>query len=427
MPLNWPVEPVSTRNIERDLDAVAEITAPESGPGITRLAMTAYERDAHELMAQRLRALGLDVTTDAFGNTVAVLPGTVGDSGSRPKVGSGSHLDSVPNGGRFDGIIGVVGAIEAARVLAACPERPFDLVIAIWANEEGARFTQACNGSRAAAGALTQDDLDRLKDVDDVSLREAMELCGLRPSELESARWDGDGWRGFVELHCEQGGVLESEGLTLGVVDRVSCSSRFRVDFAGVASHSGGTPMHMRRDARMAAAEWMVEGDRLVVQTGSELRVTFGQAVVAPNALTTVPGHASVWVDVRDIDDERMDETVSTLQELARQVGERRRCEVVVEQLARVEASDFDENVIDAVSRAVESLDRPVRRLFSGASHDAQIIAGMLPTGMIFVPSAGGVSHAPEEETSVEDVAVGTEALVRALWLLGTAESQGVN
>src|SRR5690606_29213824 len=188
--------------------------------------------------------------------------------------------------------------------------------------------TQACNGSRAAAGALTQDDLDRLKDVDDVSLREAMELCGLRPSELESARWDGDGWRGFVELHCEQGGVLESEGLTLGVVDRVSCSSRFRVDFAGVASHSGGTPMHMRRDARMAAAEWMVEGDRLVVQTGSELRVTFGQAVVAPNALTTVPGHASVWVDVRDIDDERMDETVSTLQELARQVGERRRCEV---------------------------------------------------------------------------------------------------
>lgn len=422
MPLDPRTEPVCVENIAHDLDTIARITAPNSGPGVTRLAMTPYERAAHRLMANRLESFGLDVTTDAFGNTIAVLPSNHRDGTSTPRVGTGSHLDSVPNAGRFDGIIGVVAAVEAARLISRSPvPRPFDLVVTIWANEEGARFTQACNGSRAAAGTLSAGDLDRLIDSEGVTLREAMEICDLRPDELESARWTPENWHGFVELHCEQGAVLESEGLTLGVVDRVSCSSRFRVEFSGVASHSGGTPMSLRRDARMASAEWMVEGERIAIGSRSELRVTFGQVEVTPNAITTVPGHASVWVDVRDVDENRMDETVKTLKDAARRIGSTRGCQTTIEQLARIGATDFDQTVVHAIIHAVEELGYPTRVLHSGASHDAQVIAGTVPTGMIFVPSIGGISHAPAEDTRVEDIAVGTEVLIRALWNLGTS------
>lgn len=420
MTTNW-AGTVSPGNLRRDLEEIAGITAPDTGPGVTRLAITEYERRAHDLIAGRLEAIGMDVHVDAFGNTIGLLAGTEGDPDARPIVGTGSHLDSVPHGGRYDGIIGVVGAVEAARIVAEHPgPRPFDLVVSVWANEEGARFTQACNGSRAAAGWLRQADLDRLVDASGISMREAMLSCGLSPDALESARWSPERWVGFVELHCEQGRVLEEESAVLGIVDRVSSSSRFRVDFTGVASHSGGTPMGLRQDALMAAVEWMREGERLAREPASELRVTFGKLEVRPNSVTTVPGEVSVWVDVRDIVDERMDSTAQRLKKLAGQIAAERECSVASEQLARVGMTAFDPRVTEVIASCVADMGYPARRLYSGASHDAQIMAGIIPAGMIFVPSVGGISHAPEEATSLADIAVGTEALTRSLWQLGT-------
>lgn len=419
MASTWPAGLVSSENLQRDLDQVATITEPDAGLGITRLAMTPLEREAHALIAGRLRDIGMIVREDAFGNTIALLPGTDGDE-PRPIIGTGSHLDSVSNGGRFDGIIGVVGAVEAARVIAERRERrPFDLVVVAWANEEGARFTQACNGSRAAVGQLSSDDLDRLVDADGISLRDAMLDCGLQPDKLEETRWDGEHWTGFIELHCEQGSVLESEGMEIGIVDSVSSSSRFSVEFTGIASHSGGTPMPLRHDAAMAAAEWMLRGETIAHKSDSELRITFGRIDISPNSVTTVPGRACVWVDVRDIDNTRMDATVEQLKELAQVIADQRECQADSTQLARVASTDFNTEVIKTIGESVRNSGLSGRKLFSGASHDAQIVSDIIPTGMIFVPSDSGISHAPDEHTSLEQIRVGAEVLAASLWSRG--------
>lgn len=411
---------VSAHNIEQHLATIAAISAP--GEGINRLAVTTYEREAHDYVAKTLREYGLDVTQDAFGNTIATLPGTTERSGQRPRIGTGSHVDSVPQGGRFDGIVGVVGALEAARILSESNERrPFDLVVVVWANEEGARFGQACNGSRVAAGTLSDEDLDRLVDIDDISLRKAMVDIGLDPTGLPGAKWDTENWLGFIELHIEQGAVLERAGESVGIVDVVSCVNRFRADFTGVASHAGGTPMPLRHDSAMAAAGWMVAGEKLARDVDAELRVTFGQLEVDPNSATTIPGATSVWVDVRDVLDERMDNTVEELKDLARYQAEQRGCGVEFEDLTRMAAVTFNKDVRAAIATAAGEVGVTSRTMFSGANHDAQIIAPVIPAGMIFIPSVAGISHAPQEYTELADIVLGVQVLTQALVQLGSS------
>jgi allantoate deiminase len=219
------------------LDGFAELTEPDSGPGVTRLAYTPLERRAHAVFAAELADLGAAVRTDAAGNTIAELPGT---DPAAPAIGTGSHLDSVPNGGRFDGIVGVVAAMETARLVVrhdVAHRHPLRFVV--FAAEEGARFGQACTGSRIVAGLTSSDDLPGKRDADGVSFADAMAAIGLDPARVGEARWDPAGWAAFVELHIEQGSVLESTGRRVGVVDAISGSTRLRIDLAGRASHSG--------------------------------------------------------------------------------------------------------------------------------------------------------------------------------------------
>jgi allantoate deiminase len=402
---------VSTERIAAWIDRFAALTEP--GPGVTRLAYTALERRAHALAAEELAALGARVHTDAAGNTIGELPATVEEPGAA--IGTGSHLDSVPEGGRFDGIAGVVAALEAARVAAELPRRrPWRFVV--FAGEEGARFGQACNGSRMVAGTTTAADLHTLRDAAGVTLHEAMLEVGLDPAGVADARWVREDWHAFLELHIEQGAVLESKGLPIGVVDTISGSTRLGVRVRGQASHTGGTPMHLRKDALVTASRCVLEGDRLALDPRHRgTRVTVGRMTVLPGSITTIPGRVDFTVDVRDVDGDRQRRTAEELAAAYARIGAEAGTEVEVEILGDTSPVVLPTWLVDHVVGTARELGLGYRVLPSGASHDSQQIGHVLPVGMVFVPSRDGVSHVPEEFTETADLAAGTRLLVEAL------------
>ncbi|GAA0943154.1 Zn-dependent hydrolase [Pseudonocardia zijingensis] len=396
------------------LDGFAELTEPDSGPGVTRLAYTPLERRAHAVFAAELADLGAAVRTDAAGNTIAELPGT---DPAAPAIGTGSHLDSVPNGGRFDGIVGVVAAMETARLVVrhdAAHRHPLRFVV--FAAEEGARFGQACTGSRIVAGLTSSDDLPGKRDADGVSFADAMAAIGLDPARVGEARWDPAGWAAFVELHIEQGSVLESTGRRVGVVDAISGSTRLRIDLAGRASHSGGTPMHLRADAAAAAAEIVLLAESVALRAAAwGTRATVGRIDVAPGSMTTIAGSAALWVDVRGLDIDRQQRAAAEIVEGAEAACARRGVRLTATPLAETPPVPLPAAVRDTLVAGCRDLGLDPAVLPSGASHDAQQVNEVTPTGMIFIPSRDGISHDPAEHTDLDDVALGTTVLAASL------------
>ncbi|TDE14399.1 Zn-dependent hydrolase [Jiangella asiatica] len=399
-------------HIEKLIDEFAALSEP--GTGVTRLGYSALEREAHAVFARELSALGLTVWTDTAGNTVAELPGRVEGA---PAIGTGSHLDSVPQAGRFDGIAGVCAAIEAARAVVSSGWRPR----ATWrfvafAAEEGARFGQACNGSRAAAGIVSPPQLDALADAHGVTMTEAMRAVGLEPGRIAESRWNSEEWLAFIELHIEQGTVLEASDTVIGVVDAISGSTRLLVRLDGVASHTGGTPMHQRQDALVAAAECVLLCERVATDaTHHGTRVTVGRLDVHPGSITTIPGRVAFTIDVRDFDSARQRRTAHLLDDRFRQICAERGVGIDTTIIGDTSPVILPVDLVDTIVRAARDLDLPYRLLSSGASHDSQQISRITRTGMIFVPSVGGLSHVPEETTSFADIARGTDVLVRAM------------
>lgn len=406
---------VRTDVIERLIEQFASLTEPGTGAGVTRLAYTPLEREAHACFADWMRRLGLDVQVDAAGNTVAELPGT--DPTGLPALGTGSHLDSVPGAGRFDGIAGVVAAMVAARALVEVGPLRHAVRFVVFAGEEGARFGQACTGSRLVGGLTTPADLEWLVDKDRVSVATAMRALGLDPTRAGDAAWHSRQWSAWVELHVEQGSTLADAGLPIGIVDVISGSTRVKIKLDGCASHTGGTPMHRRVDALAAAAEIVLAGEHQARDARHHgTRITVGKLDVQPGSITTIPGHCELYVDVRDIDSERQrtatNELINTAHDLAAARG------------VRIETSllgDASPVVLSAAVRSTlvataETAGLGYRVMPSGASHDTQMIAHLVPAGMIFVPSRnGGVSHTPDEFTDFADLAVGARLLVAAL------------
>lgn len=400
--------------IQASIDGFAKLSDTEHG--VTRLGYTSLERRAHALFQEAMSELGAKVWVDAAGNTIAEL----GAEGNRAAIGTGSHLDSVPLGGRFDGIAGVAAAMEVARVSVAHQvprRRPWRFVA--FASEEGARFGQACNGSRAVAGALTQEALATLADHEGTTLGQAMAALGFAPGSVPEAQWDPAQWWGFVELHIEQGNVLETAGIPIGVVDAISGSTRFSVTLRGVASHTGGTPMTQRKDALVAAAECVAQCERVARDSAHfGTRVTVGSLEVRPGSITTIPGEVVFTVDVRDVDSLRQRETASQLLAAFAKFAAARGISLESHAIGDISPVPLPLQVTSVIAEAAQELDLPYRVLSSGASHDSQQVNAITPTGMIFVPSREGLSHVPEEWTAPEDIAVGTRVLLASLLAL---------
>ena len=392
------------------LGEIARIGADADGEGISRISFTAQEREAHDLVRGWLHELGLGVSTDAIGNTIAELPGT--DTGL-PAIGVGSHLDSVPHGGRFDGIVGVVGAVELTELLVAGGVRlPHPLRIVIFAGEEGARFGEPCVGSKAVTGQLADRDLGRMRDARGVSLADALRELGFDPRSVSQARWKPPDWAAFLELHIEQARTLEASDTPIGLVDTVSGSTRLRLDLRGRADHSGGTPMNMRADALAAAAEVVLAAESAAREPRNRgARLTVGRLDVHPNSITTIPGRVRMTLDVRDVDSDRQRRLAVEMVRRARVLCERRGVSVDAELIADTSPSVLPMWIRELTSQVCEELGVRFRVMMSGAGHDAQVVNSIVPAGMIFVPSKDGLSHVPEEWTSASDVARGVDVL----------------
>ncbi|RBP61513.1 allantoate deiminase [Brevibacterium sanguinis] len=403
----------SGERLQSRIDRLAEISQP--GRGVSRLAYSHDERAAHDLVSQWFAEAGCAVTTDPAGNTIAEREGTEQGLGA---LGAGSHLDSVYCGGAYDGIVGVVAGLEIAQLLheaGAATRHPLRFVA--FAGEEGARFGQACIGSKLAAGMTSLEDLEALTDRDGIALIKAMSYLGFDPERATTEPWRARDWSAFLELHIEQGSVLEKTGAEVGIVDMISGSTRLQFILSGVPSHTGGTPMQGRADALAAAAECVLIAEALASDVEHRgTRATVGKLDVDPNSITTIPGRVTFSLDVRDIDADRQRAAASFIAQQALEVCTRRGVRMELEVLADTSPVILPTLIREQTSDAARVRETSYRVLTSGASHDAQMINTIVPTGLIFIPSRnGGLSHVPDEFSTSEDIAVGTNVLLETL------------
>jgi beta-ureidopropionase / N-carbamoyl-L-amino-acid hydrolase len=402
---------VNSARLQADLDALAEFRDPDQ-PGWTRRVFSEPYIRSREWVASKMRDAGLQVERDTAGNLIGTMTGTDGGRA----LAAGSHTDTVSGGGRFDGPVGVLGAIEVARCIGESGRRlKHDLRVIDFLGEEPNDFGISCVGSRAIAGGLTADHL-ALREHDGRSLAEALSACGGIPSKIGEAAWPEGGVKAFVELHIEQGPVLEQAGIPIGVVSGIAGIERVQVTFTGQADHAGTTPMASRHDALCAAADAILAVERLAADGGGV--GTAGRIESLPGALNVVPGHVDLWAEFRHTSARWLETTRRTFAETAIAAGARRGVDVAVKSLSRTEPVVASEVVRAAMAEALSQLGLESVSLPSGAGHDTVQMARLGPVGMLFVPSAGGRSHCPEEWTSPEQLDAGVSALLATLLVL---------
>jgi len=397
------------------LSELAEIGKHEEG-GVARLSFTPEERAAKDLVASYMREAGLAVREDAAGNLFGRREGS--DPGA-PAVLVGSHLDSVLGGGDFDGPLGVIGGIEVLQIMdeeGVETERPVEVVA--FTDEEGARFSLGMIGSRALTGELSQEDL-RHEDQDGVSVAEAMRGAVLDPARIGEAARSSDSLAAYLELHIEQGKVLEAEGLPVGVVTGIAGPVWLDLSFAGEAGHAGTTPMGARRDALAAAAEVVGIIEEEASATGSTVG-TVGRIGARPGGINIIPGRVELSLDLRDIDGAVRDRVEGRIRERAGEACERRGIGLEFEELQRLPPAPCSAEIQAAIAAACEREGMRPFTLPSGAGHDGMHVAGLCPMGMIFVRSRDGISHNPKERSSPEDCEAGCKVLYSTVLDLAT-------
>ncbi len=387
------------------LERLAEKGARGDG-GVNRLALTDADREGRDLVAGWMRELGLSVTIDAIGNVVGVRPGR--DEGA--PVMMGSHIDTVATGGRYDGALGVLAGLEVVETLneaAVATKRP--LAVAFFTNEEGSRFQPDMFGSLVFTGALPLDKALATVGIDGAVAGKELRRIGYA-GEAPVGR---PNVHAYVELHVEQGPTLEADGVAIGAVEGVQGISWTEFTLIGQSNHAGTTPMRMRRDAGFVAVEIAAFARRLALEMGGDQVATVGALALAPNLVNVVAERAVMTVDLRNTDKARLEEAERRLHAFVARVAAGERVAVETRALARFDPVPFAPHLVELVERIARELDLPVTRLPSGAGHDAQMLAAVCPACMIFVPSAGGVSHNVEEYTAAEQCAAGADVLLR--------------
>jgi allantoate deiminase len=397
----WP------ESVAASLDELAQIGASPDG-GVTRVAWSTELFQAYEWVAARMRALGLEVDIDAAGNLLGRW-----QTGQGPPVVVGSHLDTVSSGGRFDGALGVVAALHAVRLLQQEgfePERPVWIVA--FMDEEGTRFGAALFGSRAFTGEDVAHLGDRV-DAAGMTLAEAMKAAGYDVAAAGNASRVAE-IGAYLELHIEQGPVLESEGIDIGVVTSIVGLRGYRVRLEGEANHAGTTPMTLRRDALAGAARIALAlRDKARAQHGTTANV--GRIVVEPGGANVVPGVADFTIDVRATCAAGLAELERFVEETVTQVAAEERLEAEVQQTFALEPLALDTELVEAVEQAAAAANATFLRMPSGAGHDAMLVGRHVPAAMIFVPSRGGVSHSPDEHTTPAQAELGVRVLAGVL------------
>ncbi len=393
------------------LEALAEI-GPIDGGGSSRLALTDDDRAGRDLVVTWMRDLGLEVSIDGIGNVVATW--RVGDGAP---VMIGSHIDTVRTGGRYDGNLGVLAGLEVIETLqqaGATLARP--VAVAFFTNEEGSRFAPDMMGSLVYVGGLgVEDALDTIG-IDGARVGDELERIGYSgPTPVP-----GPAPHAFVELHIEQGPVLEDEGVRIGAVTGVQGISWSELTITGRSAHAGTTPMRLRCDPLVVAGSIVSEARSLAARLGGAQVATVGRLEAFPNLVNVIAQRVSLTVDLRNTDDEVLQEAEQVLWAHAEEAAAAEGCTLTRRSLARFEPVDFDGRVIALVESTAAALGHTVRSMPSGAGHDAQMMARVCPTAMVFTQSRDGLSHNPGEYTAPADLQAGADVLLNVVWHLAT-------
>ena len=391
---------------------VEELAVPGSLPsgGLYRGVYTPEWAAAQAIVADWLVASELAVRRDAVGNLFGRLEGSEGG----PVYLTGSHIDTVRQGGKYDGALGIIAGYLAVRALKerfGTPRRPVEVIATC--EEEGSRYHANFWGTRALTGQIQPAEVETLLDASGLPIGEAMRERGLDPDAIASCRRDDIA--GFIELHIEQGKILETEGLEIGVVETVTGIRHLEVTIEGQADHAGTTPMDLRRDAALAAAEMTVAITDAANRLGRPAVATVGRIEVEPGVVNIVAGQARFTIDARHPSIESKQALLTEIEERCREIAGRRGVGIRFTTLIDVDPAPMADPLVEAISGAATAIGRTHRRMVSGAGHDAQIMARRFPAGMIFVPSRDGRSHTPAEYTAPDQAARGIEVLAATL------------
>jgi ureidoglycolate amidohydrolase len=402
---------VNAQRVSDELEKLARFSDHEY-PAVTRIIFTENDLKARDYFKSLAREAGLHVREDAIGNIFVRL----GDEKALGAIGTGSHCDAVPHAGRFDGTVGVFGGLEALRALKAAgfqPKRPIEVVF--FTSEEPTRFGIGCIGSRIMSNTIALEKVAALRDKDGLSFDEARDSAGYKGT-VESAILPKGYYDYFVELHIEQGPVLEREKKQIGIVTGIAAPASFRIHFTGEGGHAGGVLMPARKDALVPCAILIQEAERLAKTSPSPDTVaTVGVVKVHPGAINSIPAKATVEFDIRDIRLETRDAVVTNVKALAKRLADERGLKVDIEDINSDPPAVSDETILKAAEAATEAYGYSHMRLPSRAYHDSLFIARIAPMGMIFVPSKSGYSHRSDEYTSPEEIARGVEVLAQTM------------
>ncbi len=398
---------ISGDRLCRRLEELAQI-GRIAGDGVCRLALSDEDRAGRDLVIGWMRELGLTVKIDAIGNVVGVRAGRK----DGPPVMTGSHIDTVRTGGRYDGTLGVLAGLEVVATLNDADistQRP--VAVAFFTNEEGSRFQPDMFGSLVYTGELALADALNTKGIDGPTAGDELTRIGYAGPEPVGRPYA----HAYIELHVEQGPVLEAEGFRIGAVEGVQGISWSEFTLTGQSNHAGTTPMRMRKDAGYVAAEIAVRARKVAQELGGYQVATVGALTVAPNLVNVVPNHVVMTVDLRNTDDNRLKEAERRVFEFAEQTAAAEGVGLMRRSLARFAPVAFAPQLVGRVEAIAKDFGLAVKRLPSGAGHDAQIMAAVCPACMIFVPSVGGISHNVEEYTAPADLAAGADVLLRLM------------
>jgi N-carbamoyl-L-amino-acid hydrolase len=403
---------IDHNRIAQEINALAAFSDVEP-PAVTRIVFSEQDVRAREWLKERFIAAGLDLRVDAVGNTFVRWEGSQPEL---PAVAIGSHIDAIPHSGKFDGVVGVLGGLEAIRALKKSgfqPGRSIELIQ--FTSEEPTRFGVGCIGSRLLSGALKASVDETLRDGNGDTLAVVRKRAGFS-DDLATVRLPEGIYSAFIELHIEQGPILEREKTAIGIVTSIAAPASFLITIEGEGGHAGGTLMPGRRDALCAASELILAVERFARGSGSADTVaTVGTCEVHPGAVNSVPSRVKLGVDLRDTDGDRRDVVLGEIKNAAEEILQRRNVSIAIEMLNADPPAVSSEHVLGAISTACDAMKIPSRRMVSRAYHDSSFMSLIAPMAMIFIPCRGGVSHRPDEYADIRDIAAGVEVLARSL------------
>lgn len=404
---------INTKRLEKEIFEISKFGALKDR-GITRLAYSVEEKQARNYLKDLMHDIGMQIREDAVGNIFGKLEGTE----SLSSVTSGSHLDSVPLGGYYDGTLGVMCALEAIRAIkekGISHKRPLELIV--FSCEESSRFNMATMGSKVISGKLNLERLKALKDRDNISIYEAAKYFGCDVDSLENAKLNKDEFYSYIELHIEQGPVLENKKIPVGIVTGIAAPIRYELVISGRADHSGATPMNMRKDALVCASKIIIGVEEIGSnQAGDTVVATVGFANATPGVLNVIPGKVTLGIDIRDINKDNLNKASELITKLIDDTVKKDNLSYELKEISRDYPTTLDQEIIEVIEEEANKLDIKSIRLPSGAGHDAMHMVNVSKyTGMIFIPCKEGISHNVAEEVNMDDVHKATIILAKSL------------